>query len=373
MKLLGTHQLPNIKEMSAGVFAIEKPKEEALEYMKKFIIKVLVFALILGIVFIPINVCIDPYNIFHVDNVRDNGVEPNKNYIKTKYVLENPDKFDSFLFGSSRAGFMDVTYLSELTGERWYDMASSEALPYEHVNTLKVFIKNGIVPKSVCVLVDDISCFVDPKTHENMLYRVPYPTGGPLSFADFYIKYCDLFTTAEAIKVISGNEDPDLETAERFRETGTERLDIETYFDPTLPQFQTGYYADYYSLRLEEAISDMEELVNICKDNNIKLTVITNPLYYLTYERSCENGYLQFIEELAKVTGFYNFSCLSDINNNYLNYYETSHFTPEVGRMMLEMCYSDKTDDDLRAQGFGFFANEYNIGNLMEILNRQLQ
>lgn len=341
--------------------------------MRKFIVKIILFAVILGFIFIPVNVIIDPYNIFHVNNVRDNGVEPNKNYIKTKYVLDNPEKFDSFLFGSSRAGFMDVTYLGELTGERWYNMASSEALPREHINTLKVFMKNGIVPKSVAVLVDDISCFVDPDTHKNMLYRIPYPTGGLLSYADFYIKYCDLFTTAEAIKVISNNEDPDLETAMRFRETGTERLDIETYFDPSLPQFQTGYYADYYSLRLEDAIKEMEELVSLCRDNNIKLTVITNPLYYLTFERSSENGYLKYLEELSKVTGFYNFSCLSDINTNYLNYYETSHFTPEVGRIMLETCFGDRVDDDLRAQGFGFFTNEYNVDNLMNILNEQLE
>ncbi len=341
--------------------------------MKKFLIKLVAFAVILGIIFIPINVIIDPYNIFHTDNVRDNGVEPNKNFIKTKYVLEHPDKFDSFLFGSSRAGFMDVKHLGELTNERWYNMASSEALPREHVNTLKIFIKHGIIPKSVAVLVDDISCFVDPDTHKNMLYRVPYPTGGLLSQADFYIKYCDLFTTAEALKVISENEDSDNDTAERFRETGTERLDIETYFDPSLPQFQTGYFADYYSLRLEEAIEDMTELKAICDEYNIRLTVMTNPLYYLTFERSSENGYLQYVEKLAYVTGFYNFSCLSDINNNYLNYYETSHFTPEIGRIMIDTCFGGRVDDELRAQGFGFFANEYNIENLMDILQRQLR
>lgn len=339
--------------------------------MKKFIVKFIVFAAILGAIFLPVNMLVDPYNIFHWDCPRDNGVEPNKNYIKTKYVLKNPEKFDSFLFGSSRAGFMDIELLNSLTGDSWYDMASSEAVVSEHVNTIKVLINNGIVPKNVFVMVDDISCFVDPKLHENMLYRVPYPSGGLISKLEFYAKYCDLLTDYESLEIINSHVSEDSEYIERYRSTGTERLDKDTYFDPTLPQFQTGYWADYYEYRVDEALEDMKELKNLCDKYNINLIVVTNPLYYLTYGRDIENGYLDYIEGLADITEFYNFSSYSDITLNYMNYYETSHFTPQVGRMMIEVTQKGQSDASLADQGFGFYANADNIDILMKMLYLQ--
>lgn len=339
--------------------------------MKKFLIKFLVFAIMLGAIFIPVNMILDPYNIFHWQEPRDNGVEPNKNFIKTKYVISNPDKFDSFLFGSSRAGFMDIELLNQLTGDRWYDMASSEAVVKEHTHTLEALIKKGIIPKNVMVMVDDISCFVDPALHENMLYRVPYPSNGPISVIEFYVKYCDFLTSYESLSVIKQHVSEDKDYLYRYQNTGTERLDKESYFDPDLPQFQTGYWADYYSYRVDQALLDMKELKSLCEKHKINLIVATNPLYYLTYERDIENGYLDYIKGLSEITDFYNFSSLSDITLDYCNFYETSHFTPDVGRMVIKTTQGMQNDEKLQSQGFGIYVTKDNIDELMNILYTQ--
>ena len=342
--------------------------------MKKFLIKLLVFALVVIGILAPVNVIVDPYNIFHYDDPKDNGVEPNKNFIKTKYILNNQDKFDSLLFGSSRAGFIDV---SSIPDGKYYDMCYSEGLPAEHVNTLKVLIKGGFVPKNVVVLVDDISCFVDPKSHENMLYRVPYPTGGPLSFLEFYVKYCDILTTFESLSVMKeyseeGKADPDF--AERFRNTGTERLDKPSEFDGTdgngneLP----GYAAAYYELRLEETIDDMRALKELCDRYDINLKVITSPLYYKTYEVAAQNGYLDFLYELAGVCEYTNFSSISNVTTTCGNYYETSHFTPYVSWAMMEFVYNDFSDEFLMGQGFGVKVNCENRDDFIALLRQQL-
>ncbi len=333
--------------------------------MKKFLIKLLVFALILTAVFAPVNVLIDPYNIFHYDSPVNNGVEPNKNFIKTKYILHHQDRFDSLVFGSSRAGFIDV---EQIPGGRYYDMASSEAVPAEHVNTLKVLIKNGFVPKNIMLLVDDISCFVDPAMHESALYRIPYPTGGLVSHLEFYATYCDLLTTYQSLSVIRNHEDNDPEYAERFRRTGTERLDIPTEFDGT---DAVGYWADYYKLRLDEAVADMQEFVSICEENNINLTVVTNPLYYKTYARDLENGYLDYLSALADVTDYYNFSCFSNVSKADCNYYETSHFVPAIGRMMIDAAYNNTVDPNLETQGFGVKVTKENKEDFLNFLKEQ--
>ena len=118
--------------------------------MKRFTLKFIIFILLLGMLIIPFNVLTDPYNVFHAGNIRDNGVEPNKNYIKTKFVLDHKDEYDSYLFGSSRAGFYDVSVLPD---GNWYNLSYSEAVPSEQVNTLKALIAGGEIPKQVFLTV----------------------------------------------------------------------------------------------------------------------------------------------------------------------------------------------------------------------------
>ena len=84
--------------------------------MKTFLKKIAPFILFILTLEIAVPILVDPYNVFHWKRIRDNGVEPNSNYIKMQYILHNPDKFDSFLFGSSRTGFIDVEKFHMETG-----------------------------------------------------------------------------------------------------------------------------------------------------------------------------------------------------------------------------------------------------------------
>ena len=168
--------------------------------MKRFITKCAIFILILSVLFLPLGVGLDPYNIFHWNHIRNNGVEPNKSYVKMMNILNNKDKFDSFLFGSSRAGFFDV---SKMNDGRYYDMAYSEGLPGEHLQNIKDMLDRGVKIKNITMAVDDISYFVDPDFHSDQLYRKAFPWNGILSDkAGFYLSYLDLITLSQSIEVI---------------------------------------------------------------------------------------------------------------------------------------------------------------------------
>ena len=357
--------------------------------MKKLALKFTAFILAIAVAIVPVSIAVDPYNVFHVNAPRDNGIESNKGFIKTEYIKKHHDEFDSLLFGSSRAGFVDIAYLNEKTGGRFYDMASSECLVSEQTAELKELIKAGFIPKRVWVLVDDISCFVDPKLHENMLYRVPYPTGGLIDKAEFYLKYCDLITVIDSISVIKENKakkqadaangidnsydnSTHMSYLDRYYQTGTERLDKISQFDPNEEQYQKGYWVDYYNLRTDEAIEDMFRMVKLCKEYDIELTVLTNPLYHLTYKQAVDNGYLSYLASLYSVTDFYNFSSLSDVTCDYKYYYETSHFTPEVTRMMIDSV-TGSTDEHLLSQGFGLHVDVNNAAGFVALLESQVR
>lgn len=139
--------------------------------MKKFLLKVSIFAAFAFFVQVITPVYVDPFNVFHWEHIRDNGIEPNKNYVKMKYILANPEKFDSFLFGSSRVA---AIHTENITGEKCYNMTISTGLPGWHLLNIKTLFRNGIIPKKIYIGVDTVSYTGDYELQSNEPMRCPY-------------------------------------------------------------------------------------------------------------------------------------------------------------------------------------------------------
>ncbi len=333
--------------------------------MKRFLKKCMIFLAILAVIFLPLGAGLDPYNIFHWRHIRNNGVEPNKSYVKMMNVFRNKDRFDSFLFGSSRMGFFDISGLDD---GKYYNMAYSEGTPGEHLQNIKDMLARGVKIKNITMGVDDISYFVDPEFHEDQLYRKPFPWDKDLKEkAGFYLSYLDLITVSQSIEVIMKHKNTDPHYGERLLETGTENLGIATDFHY---EKTDATWSDYYYPR-EEGLKEIGEIVEICRENDINLRIFTHPINGYTYAKDIANGYLVFLKELSTVTPYWNFSGFNNITLDMTNYYETSHFSPEVADMVLDRIYRDKGDPELLEQGFGMYVTEENVDDLMDILKAQ--
>ncbi len=375
--------------------------------MKKFLKKIAPFVLFIFILEIAIPMAVDPYNVFHWENIRDNGVEPNSNYIKMEYILHNPDKFDSFLFGSSRTGFVNTEKIPE---GKWYNMSYSEGLPAEHLENLRELIEHGIIPKNVMIGVDNLSCFVDPALHENQFYRIPglpaehlenlreliehgiipknvmigvdnlscfvdpalhenqfyripYPRENKLGF---YANYFSIKGVLLSLDVIRNYEPEDPDYVERYYRSGS------TLRDPSLAgtwKEDAPYWDDYYADCLSDSIDSMRQIAELCKEHGIRLIVFTNPIYYKTYQQSKYYGYDNYLGWLAgAVGGFYNFSGINPITTDRSYYYESSHFTEEAGDLIIERIFEGKTDASLESQGFGMYVTNDNMEEFKEAL-----
>ncbi|MCH5279989.1 MAG: hypothetical protein J1E61_00865 [Lachnospiraceae bacterium] len=334
--------------------------------MKKFISRLVLFLVLLAVLVIPINVLLDPYNVFHWDRIRDNGVEPNKNYIKTQFVLEHMDQYDSYLFGSSRTGFIDV---SDLPEGNWYNFSYSEGLPAEQYETLLTLISHGEIPKQVYLGLDNISYLVDPAYHADQLYRKAYPYEGSVKDKFyFFVSYLDTVTTIESLSVVSEYQGDTESLRQRMYSSGCEDLSLDMEFDDS----QTApYWADYYEARIDESIEEIRRFVELCDEYDIELTVFTNPLYITTYERAVDKGYLDFLEQLAYVTPYYNFSSYNMLSMNQEYYYETSHYTPEAASVMMDVIQNGGDENMKYGQGFGYYVTEDNVEEFISIVRHQ--
>lgn len=327
--------------------------------MKRFLRLMAPFVIFILILEIAIPIIVDPYNVFHWSEIRDNGVEPNSNYIKMKYVLENPHKYDSFLFGSSRTGFIDVERIPD---GNWYNMSYSEGLPDEHLENIEELIENGIIPKNIMIGIDNISCFVDPTLHESQFYRIPYPRENKLGF---YANYFSIRGVIESLEVIMNHEVTDPDYVERYYRSGSSNRNIQVENDW---ENNAPYWEDYYANEIWNACLDLRYIRELCEEYDINLIVFSNPIYYTTYQHSRVYGYDVYLSWLANEVDFYNFSGVNNVTINNDNYIETSHYNMEVGDMIIDRIFYGETDETLESQGFGYYTTKDNVDELMSRL-----
>jgi len=331
--------------------------------MKKFFRNILFLSLF--IIFFVVFCCtvLDPHNVFHYKNIRDNGIEPNKNYIKMRYILDNPACFDSYLFGSSRVAFINV---ADIPGLHCYNMYYSVGLPREHRENLEVMIKKNIIPAVVLIGIDDIGCYRDPELHHNQFPRMPYPTDAIQNNAAYYkflMKYINP-GVLRAIPIIIFHKGEDLTYRKQFYENGgisTKRNWRNIFVG--VPSF------DNYGI--DNVIADIQSIIDLCNRNNIKLILFTNPLHISMYQQAVENGYIDFLSKLSEITDYYNFSGINDITINNDNYIDSVHYKAEIGNLIIDVIFNNKTDQKLLSQGFGYYVTNETKNEFISLLLKQ--
>lgn len=327
--------------------------------MKKFISKIALFSIFCASLIVGISISIDPYNVFHLNNVRDNGIEPNKNFIKMNYILSNPQKYDSLLFGSSRVGSI---HTDKIDNEHCYNMTYSEGIPAEHLDNIKTLIKNNVPIKKIYMGLDTLSYNIDPLAHQKEPMRASYEylRSHPLDFLSFYLDSSTALSSLETSKahVPQENLNELLYSYGWWCEyNAVQKLNPDTAYSIIGPSYC-----------LDETLATIAEIVTICENANIELIVFTNPMYYVTYDDSLNYNYLEFIERLASITNFYNFSGINDITLNADNYTDSSHYNAEVGDLMIDCMCHQKCDDSLYSQGFGVYVTSENVDYILSLL-----
>lgn len=333
--------------------------------MKRFFIKLAALFVPLALVFVLPPLLVDPFNVFHRKAVRRNGVEPNENFIKTAYVLDNPGKFDSFIFGSSRVGAL---HGENIRGYRAYNMTYSFGIPQEHLDNIKSFLKAGIKIKMVLINIDEVCCAIDGKDHFSDPMHRPYPSDG--NFLSFYSMYMKPEIVLQSLPIIMKNTQNDEKVWRRnFYETGWWiDYDMDTGFKFEKPSDAAeGLQYYFYPAALEA----MEEIAALCAANGIELLVFSSPMFSYQFRLSASAGYLDFLEQLASVTPYYNFSCLNAITEDDSNYLDPSHYKARIGDMILNRIFcEDKAEH--KADMFGEYVTQDNVGRVMDALREQL-
>ncbi|HDQ04106.1 MAG TPA: hypothetical protein ENN23_05990 [Deltaproteobacteria bacterium] len=300
----------------------------------------------------------------------------NQHIFNPEYIFRNPNRFDSFIFGSSRAMLIDP---KKITTGNYYNMSYTLGMLQHHVPILRTFIKRGIKIKTVIIALDEICFERDAAKHEYHLIRIMHPsvTGRSLFdiFFTYYFRFPQRFELSNGLKKLFNKQQ---EKKFLLSERGLilsflkrEKL-IEQYGITFIETEITRYSPKFFKEEIEnEALSLIKELTVMAKKNDFELIIFFNPLY--------KNQYIEYAEALfsikrkiASLTDYYDFSGLNSVTLDNLKYYDKdSHYRYLVGDMIIKKitgCGDARVPDD-----FGVLVTSKNAAGHIRKQKKELE
>ena len=337
----------------------------------KLIIKIIIISLLALAPNTFINMNYDPYGIYRTDFTKQK-IEPNQRFIKIRYLVNNPEKYDSFLFGSSRVGNIPSETIPD---GKYYNMTISQGIPSEHLYHLKLLLKEGVKMKTVMLGLEDFSYKLESRSENGELITTSY-SESTIENIKYYIKYTFKMPEKNVLEPYINSKKEEFPVFYDIYNTGRP---MHTEMDEYINSHRDEHIKDkkfknpsvHKTNYMDQTLKDIGEFVETCKENSINCIVFINPTYKATYLANNPVQFMEFKKRLVEITDFYDFSGINSITKDPFNYYETSHFRVFIGEKMLAKMFDKYKKVDV-PQDFGVLVTKKNIGEHIKMLKKQL-
>lgn len=295
---------------------------------------------------------------------------PNSIYVKLSHVIRNKNKYDSFLFGSSRAGTIDVRHI--LNG-KYYNMFFFCGIPQEWLKSVQLMLENRICIKHIVIALDEFSFKVFPEARRNEPHFRLFPTT-PEEKVCFYLSYlferpslADLMKRTSEI-TSSGIRYDFGDTGNFFMQQKEKTIEMDPEKHRTDDAFNS-LFENTPNNRMKPLLDELNHILRICKENHITVTVFMNPSHIHSYLKQDIRQLNRFKVKLAHITDFYDFCMLSPLIADNYNFYDSFHFRPHVGDIILSKIfhYPNVSVPD----GFGIQVTKQNVKKYTDMLAEQ--
>jgi len=328
--------------------------------VKKLVLKLILLAVISTVPLVAYNVVVDPYMVLRKD-YDHMFICPNERYVKTDYILKNPDKYDSYLFGSSRVSQIPVALIDKTTGDKFYNMTYIAGTVPDHLEIIKLFVKRNVTIKNILIGLDYYSFSAMPV--ESSVRDKMYPETLREKI-DFYYTYLTLEPDSSMLKEVKfdGKEASyDLTSTGGYHFINKERL-LKLHPEKHAEKFKQPFPEACVD-RSSETLAELGEIIRLCGQHDINVGFFINPDSLGMY--LCENeAFLEKVRrQLSLLTDYWDFSGANPITENVANYIDPIHYREQVGRMMVERMYHI---DASLPPDFGVRVSKSNVGPYVE-------
>jgi len=325
----------------------------------------IIFIIILGLPYLyfdPFKVLYD-YNSFY----ETTAVTLDKDYVSTETFIKNSENLDynSFILGNSRSIFYQVSdWKKHLNNNAicFHFDASAESL-WALNKKVEYIDKKGNNIQNI-LLILDYSILIQDKPNTGHLFIISPALVGESNIVEFHRTFFLAFLTPKFLYAffdykISGKVKPYMKKGSLLDDrpldydlsTNEERFD---YFENQIKENENIYYSQqrlsvfYPRDTTNQKFSKkciynsqktlLENIATITKKHNTKIKVIINPLYD---QLKLDESDLKYLKSTFGAENVFDFSGINKFTNDYRNYYETSHYRPQVAREILSIVYEE--------------------------------
>lgn len=338
-------------------------------FLKKFAKFLLGIAIPLFLLFIsyiyydPFKV-VNHYDSYYTSNTQ-NLITLNRDYVSVETFLNNNPNYhyDSFIFGNSRSRFFEMnTWSSYINSDRCFHFdASGESLygiykKFEFLEERQTKINNALI-------LFDYSTLKETKNSKGHLFIKHWRLSNQ-SRIDFHLEffkaYCSYrflpayldFRLSGKIKdyMIKGHllGEPEVDYNLKFNEVSFLAFEKLIKFKPTdyynndkMKLFYKRNSIQKFSPKVinEEQVVMLKSIKRILDKHHANFKIIINPLYD---QLKIDTTDLKTLKQIFGINNVFDFSGINSITVDYKNYYEESHYRPQVSAEILKVIYSPK-------------------------------
>ncbi|MEM9679049.1 MAG: hypothetical protein AAF901_01895 [Bacteroidota bacterium] len=322
--------------------------------MSKLLVRIFLLVLFTIVPLGLYNYSQDYYGVFKKE-LSNRYNEPNVRFLKIQHLIDNPTRYKTVLFGSSRAGKI-LAYKHDSTA---YNMYYSEGVPAEFMEDLTLLLDQGVSIKKVYIALDEFSFMINPEKHKDQLLRMRYEPdliNQTASYIQFLIDPPKLGLSKYSIPT-----DFDV-----FKSGNPLHFEVDTLIERNKndhiisSKFKSP--KKYYNIRIDKSCEELETIIKLCQQNDVQIQLFFNPVYINTYVQYGFDLIAEIKSKLASKTEFTDFSGPSNITMNPYFFYESNHYRYMIG---------DSIWMHLSGQRESTFAKPVKSDNIGEILAKE--
>ena len=191
---------------------------------------------------------------------------------------------------------MEYIPVENLEGGKFYNMTYVQGIPSEWLDTIKTFKENNVSMKNIIIAVDDFSATIFPEEHLNSPNLLSYSSikNNLSNIIKYYLLKNPLDDRSKAIIKNGRPSNVNVEgTGRVIRIDDEEFYRSDAHLNKSMFERPT-ILGNYENNRIDEVINEIEQIKDLCDNNNISLTVIFNPIHITTYENTNKEKLLEF-------------------------------------------------------------------------------
>lgn len=313
-----------------------------------------------------INIIIDPYQYFFTKQI--SGLSEYKPEYKDHEMLskaaEIPNiKAETILLGSSRV-MMGLNTTNQVFSdpEKVYNLGLPGTNMYESLQYFKHVLT---FQKNIKQVVIGIDFFMFNENLENLENFDESRLGKKVYVKDLMDTTLSIDTLNASFSTIESNlaqeyiNKPKESTYNKFRRWIEKFLSYE------------GFYKTYDLS--EKHLASFQELINICRENNIDYYVFISPVHATQQEAidvsNLWSTFEQWKRKIVRITPVWDFSGYNSItteviSESMINYIDSSHYSPHTGDLVLSKMFASKIYDV--PPDFGFLVNTNSLEKYLQ-------